>query len=66
MKDMSKHGTHDGLRRKGERHPLSILTEEQVKEIRESSEKGTVLAERYGIAQSTVSSIRHHGRWKHV
>ncbi|MDQ7745426.1 HNH endonuclease [Hydrogenophaga pseudoflava] len=43
---------------KGFRLPHTKLTPEQVIEIRESNETQSVIAQRYGIAQSNVSRIR--------
>lgn len=55
------HGTHN----RGERHPLSILTEAEAREI--LSLKGTETqestAKRYGIAGQTVSGIQSGKRW---
>lgn len=41
-----------------ERHPLTKLTQEQVREIRASDEPGTVLAERYGVCEGSISKYR--------
>jgi hypothetical protein len=40
------------------RHPKTKLTQEQVREIRASDEPGTVLAERYGVTESSISKYR--------
>jgi predicted XRE-type DNA-binding protein len=54
--------------RKGEDHPLSKITADQVKEIR--SLAGTLsqqkIASRYGLSQTTVSAIVRRVIWKHV
>lgn len=44
----------------------SKLTEENVRHIINSNQKQRVLAERYGIDQSTVSQIKAGLRWKHL
>lgn len=41
-------------------HPLAQrVTDAQVRDIRESSEPGVVLAKRYGVTPSCISQIRH-------
>jgi hypothetical protein len=42
------------------------LTDDDIRFIRASSEKGVRLAEQYGISRSTLSSIRLGRTWKHV
>lgn len=64
MDDMSLHGTHDGKNRRGECHPRSKLSDEDRIIIRQSLERGTILAKRFNIAQSTVSMIRRGRRGK--
>lgn len=39
-------------------HPRTKLSDADVAAIRESSDKGVLLAERYGVASSTISMIR--------
>lgn len=58
MEDMKKHKTADGKNRKGEKHPLSKLTDHQREVIRNSAAKGVELSRKYGISQSAVSMIR--------
>jgi hypothetical protein len=53
-----------GTAMSGESHHQSKLTAEQVNEIRRSSEKGVVLAERFGVAPRTISAIRNGLIWK--
>ena len=53
----------------GSRHGMSKLTEALVLEIRSalcSGEPGYVLAERYGVTKSTISSIKTGATWGHV
>lgn len=53
----------------GENHPLSLLTESQVLEIRElraNGEKIRVIAEMYGVSQGAVSGAVYGNNWKHL
>jgi hypothetical protein len=50
----------------GEDRHNAILTEDQVRYIRTSDERGKDLAERYGVKQVTISAIRHGRIWKHI
>jgi len=58
------HGTH----RKGERHPLVKLTEDQVRQIRQL--KGTMfqreIAELFGVGRIQISRIHSGERWGHL
>ncbi len=56
---------------RGERHPLSKLTEEQIIEIR--NDKLTKpylthrdLATKYGVGKTLIANILHRRTWKHV
>jgi hypothetical protein len=51
---------------KGEDHRCAKLTENQVLEIRLSSDKGVVLANLYGVSTSTISDIRNKKIWTHL
>jgi DNA (cytosine-5)-methyltransferase 1 len=42
----------------GEKHGKAKLSDAQVDEIRASAESGVVLAKRYGVSKSTISSVR--------
>jgi len=53
-----------GRNSKGETHTGVKLSDEQVVEIRASTEPQTALAERYGVGQSQISRIRNFKRWK--
>jgi hypothetical protein len=46
--------------------PQAKLTEEQVREIRVSREKGTDLAAQYGVSTTQISDIRNWRSWKHL
>ena len=62
--DMDKKGRR--ANRKGELHPLAKLTEDQVKEIRDSTESGAALARRFGVHKATIYDIRHKRKWRHL
>jgi hypothetical protein len=56
-------GSHRGVHRRG---ASNLLTEQDVREIRSSSESGAHLAGRYGVSQQTICDIRKRRSWKHV
>lgn len=68
--DNSKDMTKRGRSLSGEKHPLSKLTHEQVKEIRRkyvkySKDKGSIaLAIEYGVSSITIRDIVSGRRWK--
>jgi hypothetical protein len=51
---------------KGSERPLAKLTENEALEIKNSNEKGIVLARKFGISPGIVSQIRSGKRWKHI
>lgn len=55
-----------GFYTRGERNTRALLTETDVRAIRASSETQMALAARYGVGQSTISSIIIRRTWKHV
>lgn len=60
-----------GRSRRGNKHPLAILTEAQVQEIKERlkhpySGLNVELAREFGVNYSTVSAIKIGAIWKHV
>ena len=66
-----RHAYHTGLKvgNIGEKHPLSRLTEDDVKEIRRKLDAGSLqqeVADEYGISQSTVSEIKTRRKWRHL
>ena len=63
-RDMVKKGRSHHPR--GEIHPAAILTEQDVRAIRSADELLTVLAERYGVCFSMISSIKRGKAWKHI
>lgn len=52
--------------KRGSGHYAARLTEDQVREIRGSSERTTDVAERFGVAKTTISMIRRGRTWKHL
>lgn len=51
---------------RGASHPKSKLTEDDVRAIRASTEKGIRLAERYGVTATLISNIRQGKVWTHL
>jgi len=62
MADKVAHGTNNN----GAKHGLAKLTEKDVAEIRESTLKGSELAQHFQVSQSTISEVRNGKRWCHV
>ena len=59
-----RHWTHAG-----DNHPQSVLTEDQVREIKSRRAEGEllrVLAAEYGVSLSLVGNICTGRAWKHV
>lgn len=50
----------------GERAYQAILTTEQVRTIRCSTESARAIAKRLGVAFQTISDVRRRKNWKHV
>ena len=46
--------------------PTTKLTENQVREIRKSTDRNKDIADRYGMNPSTISNIRARRIWSHV
>lgn len=55
-----------GQMRRGEKHPQAKLTKEQVRAIRSSTAAGTDIARQFGVAKTTVSSIRLGRTWSNL
>lgn len=66
VRDMIARGRGNWRAPQGEERHNAILTEDRVREILASNERGVDLAERYGVKQATISAIRHRRIWKHV
>lgn len=64
MRDCAKKGRNNAPN--GERQHLSRLTEADVIAIRESSDPGSKLAERFKVSRSALYSARNGETWKHV
>ena len=62
IKDKEAHGTQP----KGERIWIAKLTDEDVVDIRKSSEPQKVLAARFGVSQSVISLAKRGITWAHV
>lgn len=65
QRDASRKGRLKG-RHAGELHPTARLTERDVLAIRRSRDPIRVIAQTYGIARSTVTSVRSGRSWKHL
>lgn len=50
----------------GEMHYMALITADDARAIRASSERSVVLGERYGISRQAVADIRAGRTWKHV
>lgn len=50
----------------GSKHGMAKLTEEKVREIRESSESAKEIAQRMGVARTTIYDVRNGKIWNHV
>jgi hypothetical protein len=63
-----KDNAQDALRKKrhyvGEKNGRSKLTEENVKEILNSSLNGQKLAEKFGVTRSTINHVRRRTTWQ--
>ena len=62
VRDMDSRGRRNAA--KGEKHGNSKLTEQEVREIRASTERQRVLAARYGVIQQAISQIKTHTNWR--
>jgi hypothetical protein len=51
---------------RGELSGQAILTEKDVLAIRSANASGVHLSKQYGVAQSTISAIRHRKIWAHL
>lgn len=64
IQDMRRKGR--GRPRKGEKHPMAILTEADVRAIRQSKASLNEEARRYGVVRYAIWAIRNGRNWKHV
>jgi len=51
---------------RGENNGRAVLTDEHVREIRNSKEAASVLASRFGVSKVTICGIRRKTKWRHV
>ena len=51
---------------RGSAHHATVLTEEQVREIKDSDDLGVNLARRYKVKPSVISLIKTGKRWSHI
>lgn len=50
----------------GEKHGMSKLNEAIVREIRTSTERGVVLAKKFGVTPTTICDVKKRRIWDHV
>jgi hypothetical protein len=65
VRDMFRHGTSNT----GSRHGMSKLDEEKVAQIIELAKQGIrtrVIACKFGVSDSCISTIRHGKSWRHI
>lgn len=62
LNDMFKHGTKPV----GDRHPLRVLSEELVRELRSTDEPNVSFAKRHGLSYDTIYNAKVGNTWKHV
>lgn len=55
-----------GRQARGERQGRAKLSDDDVRAIRASAARIVDLAAQYGVAETTISNIRHGKRWTHV
>jgi hypothetical protein len=53
-------------RQSGEENPASKLTDQQVREIRASTDRQVDVAKRYGVSQTLISKIKRREAWLHL
>lgn len=58
--------TRKGRSARGAKNAWAKLTEQDVIEIRKSTETGTVLAIKYKLDATSISDIRRRKTWKHI
>lgn len=50
----------------GEKHSMAILKDNQVLEIRASTDSYATLSEKYGVCAAHIQAIRSRRAWKHI
>jgi len=66
MRDRAKKGRSRNGDRKGEKHPLSKLRPEDIKNIRDDERRHHLIAVDFGISRQTVSAIKSRKTWSHL
>jgi len=66
LQDNSSDMVAKGRSARGPKHRAAKLTENDVLNIRKSTEPQKILAERYGVDQSAISHIKSGRVWKHI
>lgn len=66
LADMRRKGRARDTGPKGERSPLAKLNEQQVRQIRDSSDGPVAVARQFGIHRDTVRLIRQRKIWTHL
>jgi hypothetical protein len=64
VRDSAQKGRHRDL--SGEDHPLSKLTESDVRAIFSDPRLQSVIAKDYGISLNTIDRIKHRRGWRHL
>ncbi len=64
--DMIKRGRRGDTTMPGSRNRFAKLTEDQVRQIRASTETGEALAAIFGVSSGTISKIRRYEKWRHI
>lgn len=62
--DETKHQL--SLKNRGEKHPRSVLSENDVRYIRQSEESQRVLAKKFGVSNPAIFYARNGKSWKHL
>lgn len=57
---------HDGSAQQGEKNKSAKLTDDNIREIRSSCEKSSVLAKRLGVTKENINMIKARKTWKHI
>ena len=63
------HAYNSGFKSSGEKHYLAILTEDDVRSIRDrlsNKDKSVDIAEKYGVSSATISLIKSGKNWKQL
>ena len=66
VRDCIERGHHKPSFVYGEKHGLSKLTSEQVREIRKSKKGQEALAEIYGVSHTAIRNARNYKTWQHI